>query len=89
MDFGSVDYAEPSVVWYFRSRVHGYLRGLNPDQLEKFMNFPGPRFAIVPTPVAQAFSAKIRPEWKTYHARGFTIVKGRPTDLTMILKQSQ
>jgi hypothetical protein len=53
------------------------------------MNFPGPRFAIVPTSLAQAFSAKIHPDWKTYHARGFTIVKGRPTDLTMILKQSQ
>ena len=89
MDFGNIDYAEPSVVWYFRSRAKGFFRGLNPDQLEKFMNFPGPRFAIVPTPVAQAFSAKIKPDWKTYRAKGFTIVKGRPTDLTLILKQSQ
>src|SRR4051794_22452464 len=89
MDFANIDYAEPSVVWYFRSRCHGFFRGLNPDQLEQFMNFPGPRFAIVPTPMAEAFSAKIHPDWKTYRAKGFTIVKGRPTDLTMILKQSQ
>jgi 4-amino-4-deoxy-L-arabinose transferase-like glycosyltransferase len=89
MDFANIDYAEPSVVWYFRGRAHGFFRGLNPDQLEQFMNFPGPRFAIVPTSVAQAFSAKIHPDWKTYRAHGFTIVKGRPTDLTMILKQSQ
>lgn len=89
MDFANVDYAEPSAVWYFRSRVHGFFRGLNPDMIEKFMNFPGPRFIIVPTPVAQAFSAKIKPDWKTYRAQGFTIVKGRPTDLTLILKQSQ
>ena len=89
MDFANIDYAEPSVVWYFRSRCHGFFRGLNPDQLEQFMNFPGPRFAIVPTPMAQALSAKIRPDWKTYRAKGFTIVHGRPTDLTMILKQSQ
>lgn len=87
MDFANIDYPEPSVVWYFRSRCHGFFRGLNPDQLEQFMNFPGPRFAIVPTSVAQAFSAKIRPDWKTYRAQGFTIVHGRPTDLTMILKQ--
>jgi 4-amino-4-deoxy-L-arabinose transferase-like glycosyltransferase len=87
MDFANIDYPEPSVVWYFRSRCHGFFRGLNPDQLEQFMNFPGPRFAIVPTSVAQAFSAKIHPDWKTYRAKGFTIVKGRPTDLTMILKQ--
>jgi len=89
MDFANIDYAEPSVVWYFRSRCHGFFRGLNPDQLEKFMNFKGPRFAIVPTPVAHAFSAKIHPDWKTYRAQGFTLVHGRPTDLTMILKQSQ
>jgi len=89
MDFANIDYAEPSVVWYFRSRAHGFFRGLNPDQLEQFMNFPGPRFAIVPTSVAQALSAKIHPDWKTYRAHGFTIVKGRPTDLTLILKQSQ
>ena len=89
MDFANIDYAEPSVVWYFRSRCHGFFRGLNPDQLEQFMTFPGPRFAIVPTSLAQAFSAKIHPDWKTYRARGFTIVKGRPTDLTLILKQSQ
>ena len=87
MEFANVDYAEPSVVWYFRSRCHGFFRGLFPDQLEQFMNSPGPRFAIVPTTVAQAFSAKIHPDWKTYRAEGFTIVKGRPTDLTMILKQ--
>jgi 4-amino-4-deoxy-L-arabinose transferase-like glycosyltransferase len=89
MDFANVDYAEPSVVWYFRSRAKGFFRGLNPDQVERFMNFPGPRFVIVPTSVAQALSAKLDPAWKTYRAKGFTIVKGRPTDLTLILKQSQ
>jgi len=89
MDFANIDYAEPSVVWYFRSRCHGFFRGLNPDQLEKFMNFEGPRFAIVPTAMAEAFSARIRPGWKTYRAKGFTLVHGRPTDLTMILKQSR
>ncbi len=86
MEFANVDYAEPSVVWYFRSRAHGFFRGLNPDMVEQFMNAPGPRFVIVPTPLAQALSAKLPPTWKTYRAQGFTIVKGRPTDLTLILK---
>jgi 4-amino-4-deoxy-L-arabinose transferase-like glycosyltransferase len=88
MDFANVDYAEPSVVWYFRTRAKGFFRGLSPDQVEKFMNYPGPRFVIIPTPLAQALSAKIPSTWKTYRAKGFTIVKGRPTDLTLILKQS-
>ena len=86
MDFANVDYAEPSVVWYFRSRAHGFFRGLNPDQVHKFMTFPGPRFVIVPTEVAKTAYPQIPPGWKSYTAQGFTFVKGRRTDLTMILK---
>jgi 4-amino-4-deoxy-L-arabinose transferase-like glycosyltransferase len=86
MEFANVDYAEPSVVWYFRSRAHGFFRGLNPDQVHKFMTHPGPRFVIVPTEVAKAAYPQIPPVWRSYTAHGFTFVKGRPTDLTLILK---
>jgi 4-amino-4-deoxy-L-arabinose transferase-like glycosyltransferase len=89
MEFANVDYAEPSVVWYFRKRAHGFFRGLNPDQVNQFMTAPGPRFVIIPTPLARALSSQIKPDWKTYRAQGFTIVKGRPTDLTLILKKSE
>jgi len=50
------------------------------------MRHPGPRFVIVPTDVARAVYAEIPQGWKVYRAEGFTLVKGRPTDLTMILK---
>jgi hypothetical protein len=86
MEFANVDYAEPSVVWYFRGRAKGFFRGVNPDQVQKFMRHPGARFVIVPTEVAHAAYAEIPPGWKVYRAQGFTLVKGRPTDLTMILK---
>ena len=86
MDFANVDYFEPSVVWYFRGRTHGFFRGLNPDMVHKFMEAPGPRFAIMPVKIAQANYPELPPQWKSYHARGFTFVKGRPADLTMILK---
>jgi 4-amino-4-deoxy-L-arabinose transferase-like glycosyltransferase len=86
MEFANVDYAEPSVVWYFRSRAHGFFRGLNPDQVHKFMTHPGPRFVIVPTEVAKTAYPQIPPAWRSYTAHGFTFVKGKPTDLTMILK---
>jgi len=59
---------------------------LNPDQVQKFMDHPGARFVIVPTEVAKAAYTEIPRGWRTYTARGFTLVKGRPTDLTMILK---
>jgi 4-amino-4-deoxy-L-arabinose transferase-like glycosyltransferase len=89
MDFANVDYFEPSVVWYFRSRAHGFFRGLNPDQVHKFMTYPGPRFVIAPTPVARACYPELPQSWKSYRVRGFTFVKGRPTDLTLILKPTQ
>ena len=91
MDFANVDYFEPSVVWYFRSRAHGFFRGLYPnaDQVHKFMTHPGPRFVIVPTELAKTAYPQIPPGWKSYTARGFSFVKGRPTDLTMILKPTQ
>ena len=53
MHFGTVDYAEPSLVWYFRSRVHGYYWALKPEHVEKFMAFSGPKFVIMPTDVAK------------------------------------
>ena len=89
MHFGNVDYAEPSVVWYFRSRVHGFYWSGKPDQVKKFMAFSGPKFVIMPTDVARAVYPEIPPGWKSYTAQGFSFVKGRPTDLTMILKPTE
>ncbi len=89
MDFANVDYAEPSVVWYFRSRAHGFFRGVDLDQVEKFMHFPGPRFVIMPTELATRIYPRIPDEWKSYRTQGYNFVKGKRTDLTMILKRSQ
>ena len=49
MQFASVEFEEPSVVWYFRSRVQGFLTRLNKKNAVDFMSKPGPRFVIVPT----------------------------------------
>jgi hypothetical protein len=89
MDFANVDYFEPSVVWYFRSRAHGFFRGLEPGHVEKFMNFPGPRFVILPTELATTIYPRIPDGWKSYRTKGFNFVKGKRTDLTLVLKQSQ
>ena len=78
MDFANIDYAEPSVVWYFRSRAHGFFRGLSPDQVEAIHDFPGPRFVIVPTQLAKAFSAKFR-RLENVPRQGFHH-RERPTD---------
>jgi hypothetical protein len=86
MHFGAVDYSEPSLVWYFRSRVHGFLWAGKPEQVKKYMEFWGPKFVIMPTAVAKDLYPELPPGWKSYTAQGFNFAKGKHTDLTMILK---
>src|SRR5207249_12263567 len=52
MQFVSVGFEEPSLVWYFRSRVKEFLTPLNKRRATEFMSASGPRFIILPTPVA-------------------------------------
>jgi 4-amino-4-deoxy-L-arabinose transferase-like glycosyltransferase len=89
MDFANVDYFEPSVVWYFRGRAHGFFRGLPPEWVDKFMTHPGPRFVIMPTELAKTTYPQLPPGWKSYETRGVAFAKGKKTDLTLVLKQSQ
>jgi 4-amino-4-deoxy-L-arabinose transferase-like glycosyltransferase len=86
MEFANVDYFEPSVVWYFRGRAHGFFRGLPPEWVDKFMTHPGPRFVIMPTDLVKVIYPQLPPGWKTYNARGVAFAKGKARDLTMILK---
>lgn len=86
MHFGAVDYSEPSVVWYFRSRVHGFLWAGKPEDVKKYMGFWGPKFIIMPTAVAKDLYPELPPGWKSYTAQGFNLAKGKRVDLTMILK---
>lgn len=89
MDFANVDYFEPSVVWYFRGRAHGFFRGLPPEWVDKFMTHPGPRFVILPTELAKATYPQLPPGWKSYETRGVAFAKGKKAHLTMILKPTQ
>jgi 4-amino-4-deoxy-L-arabinose transferase-like glycosyltransferase len=85
MEFGAIDYAEPSLVWYFRSRAKGFFTSLNNKRAIQFMEKPGPRFVIAPTSLARTLFAS-RPEWKTFSVQGINIAKGRHVDLTLVLK---
>src|SRR5437660_5522313 len=86
MQFGSVEFDEPSLVWYFRSRVHGFLTLMNRNRAMEFMAEAGPRFVIMPTSLVRTLFAN-RPEtWKMFSTRGFNIAKGKHVDLTLVLK---
>lgn len=84
--FASISFGEPSLVWYFRSRVKGFLTPLNKRSATEFMSPPGPRFIILPTAVAGTLFASSPQDWKFFSTSGFNIAKGKPVDLTMVLK---
>jgi 4-amino-4-deoxy-L-arabinose transferase-like glycosyltransferase len=86
MEFGAVDFAEPSLVWYFRSRVKGWMFSLNRQSVQLFMGKSGARFVIMPTNLAETDFANLPPAWKTFSTHGFNIAKGKHVDLTLILK---
>ena len=86
MQFAVVDYNEPSVVWYFRSRVKSFLTLLNKKSVADFMEKPGPRFVIAPTSLASELFTSRPENWKTFSTRGFNIAKGKHVDLTLVLK---
>jgi hypothetical protein len=86
MQFASVEFNEPSLVWYFRSRVKGFLTPLNKRHSTEFMSMSGPRFIVLPTPVAGTLFANSPQDWKFFSTSGFNIAKGKRVDLTLVLK---
>jgi 4-amino-4-deoxy-L-arabinose transferase-like glycosyltransferase len=86
MQFVSVEFEEPSLVWYFRSRVKGFLTPLNKRRAAEFMNEAGPRFVVLPMSVAEAVFANAPQTWKFFTVSGFNIAKGKRVDLTLVLK---
>jgi len=86
MEFGAVDFQEPSLVWYFRSRAKGWMTPMNSAGAAQFMEKDGPRFVILPTTLAAKTFPAAPATWKTFTARGFNIAKGKDVDLTLVLK---
>jgi len=86
MQFASVEFEEPSLVWYFRSRVKGFLTPLNRRRAQEFISAPGSRFVILPTPLADTLFANRPTNWHTFSTSGLNIAKGKRVDLTLVLK---
>ena len=87
MQFAAVEFQEPSLVWYFRSRVQGFLTPLNKRRAAEFMSAPDPRFIVLPTPVAGELFANPPQSWRFFTVSGFNIAKGKRVDLTLVLKR--
>jgi 4-amino-4-deoxy-L-arabinose transferase-like glycosyltransferase len=90
MEFGALGYNEPSLVWYFRGRVNGFLDStLDATDVGPFMERTGPRFVVVPTPVATKIYPTFPEGWKSFSTRGINFAKGKRVDLTLILKTTE
>jgi 4-amino-4-deoxy-L-arabinose transferase-like glycosyltransferase len=86
MEFGAVDFTEPSLVWYFRDRVREFMTPLKRKEAGEFMSRSGSRFVVLPTATVAEVFRNIDPSWRSYRASGFNIPKGRRVDLTMLVK---
>jgi len=86
MRFGSVQFEEPGVVWYFRSNVRGFLTPLNRRRAAEFITEPGPRFVILPTSLFATLFRNHPDDWKFFSTHGFNVAKWERVDLTLALK---
>ena len=86
MEFGAVEFQEPSLVWYFRSRVKGWMTPLKPKNAAEFMQKDGARFVVLPSSDLSKTFSDLPPTWKIFPTSGFNIAKGKQIDLTLVLK---
>jgi len=86
MEFGAVDFQEPSLVWYFRSEVNSWMTPLNQKSAAEFMERSGARFVILPSALVPKIFTNPPSNWKTLSTHGFNVVKGKNVDLTLVLK---
>jgi 4-amino-4-deoxy-L-arabinose transferase-like glycosyltransferase len=86
MQFAAIEFQEPSLVWYFRSRVRGFLTPLNKRRAVEFMSGAGQRFIVLPTAMAGKMFPDPAKSWQFFTVSGFNIAKGKRVDLTLVLK---
>ena len=86
MEIGALDYREPSLVWYFRRYINGWMVNLGAENLPAFFAKPGGRVAVMSTEIADKAYPALPAGWKSYRTRGFNTASGNWVDLTLILK---
>ncbi len=86
MEFGAVDFIEPSLVWYFRGGIHGFMTPLKRKEAAEFMSRSGARFIVLPTKSVKDVFPTTDASWRGYRAQGFNVAKGQRVDLTMLMK---
>ncbi|MDQ6624428.1 MAG: glycosyltransferase family 39 protein [Verrucomicrobiota bacterium] len=88
MEFGAIAYREPSLVWYFRRSINGWMTELDEHNAREFMARSGPRFIVLPTSLMPALYPQLPATWKSFSTRGVSTVNGQRVELTLLLKPS-
>lgn len=89
MEIGVLDYREPSLVWYFRKYIDGWMVNLGAPNLPAFFAKAGGRIAVMSTEIADKAYPALPAGWKSYRTRGFNTASGKWVDLTLILKPAE
>ena len=88
MEFGSTNFREPSLVWYFRKHVDGFHTNLD-DAIRAAVSRATRRtLRHRPDALATKLYPSLPPGWKSYTAQGINTANGKRVDLTLILKPS-
>lgn len=84
-EFASVDYDEPSQIWYLRGKLKTWHQLLAPKDVIGFMNQPGPRLCVVPEDLAKTLA--IPTGWERIPMHGQDIANGKFMSLVLLLKR--
>ncbi len=82
--FASVEYVEPSLVWYMRKHVDGFHLKRKPEQAAEYINRDGFRVLVVPTAMVPQLGDLS--DMEQFQMGGLNIAKGEWLELTMIIK---
>ncbi len=86
MQLATIDYHEPSLVWLFRSRIHGFDTPMNWKAADDWMRQPGPRVCVIPADQVRTTFRKMDPAWKVVTASGYDVANAHRLELSAIIK---
>jgi 4-amino-4-deoxy-L-arabinose transferase-like glycosyltransferase len=86
MEFATVEFNEPSLVWEFRQGLTNYMQQLSLDQAGQFLQKEGPRILILPTTQFTGGLKDLATNMASFRATGIDTARFRRLDLTALVK---
>jgi 4-amino-4-deoxy-L-arabinose transferase-like glycosyltransferase len=87
-EVATVGFDEPSAVWYLRARTQGFVRHLEPDELDDFLAGKGPRLCLVAEGPKTGDILSRWPGLRRFEASGINIANGKPVRLRLLVREA-